>query len=160
MSKKLTLSAIKESNKKYSQKKRVELSDGSHLFIYPHFSQPDQIELIKEIINNQAEAKNLGIKLEQINYSDWVLFNVVYKFADLGIPKDLKKKIQCFHELIKYDCYGEIVKAFPLESIQDFQETAVNFQNNLTAVLKNEGIELDEALEQVADITKEDTIVQ
>jgi hypothetical protein len=160
MSKKLTLSGIKESNKKFTQKKRVELSDGSHLFIYPHFSHPDKIDLIKEVMSNMVEAKELGIDLEKLNFSDWTAFNLIYKFADLGIPKDIKKKIQAFHELIKYDCFGEILNAFPQESIDGFTKTTETFQKNLDAIMEQRGIKFEDALEQASEMDQEDNTVQ
>ena len=160
MSKKLTLSAIKESNKKYTQKKRVELSDGTHLFIYPHFSQPDKIALIKEIMTNAVEAKEAGIDLDSLNFSDWTAFNLIYKFADLGIPKDIKKKIQTFHELVKYDYFGEIIEAFPQESIDGFTKTTQTFQKNLDKIMEQRGIKLEDALEQASEMEEENNSVQ
>ena len=160
MSKKLTLTDIKNSNKKFTQKKRVDLSDGSHLFIYPYFSPTSKNELIKEIMTEFTKATELGLDFKKINFADWTAFNLIYKYADLGIPKDIKKKIIAFHELLNYELFGEILASFPKESIDGFNETVLQVQQNLNAILQERGIKLDEALEKATADESDNNIVQ
>jgi hypothetical protein len=143
MSQKLNLSLIKSENKKFEQKQRIDLSDKYHVFIYPHFSPIKTSELIKEMITDKERAEQAGIDFGKINMADWVLFNIIYKFADLGIPSEIKKKVQAFTELVNYEFYGKIIESFPQESLKNLQESIMRFKDNLDLLVKNEQGEVD-----------------
>ncbi|WP_080845555.1 hypothetical protein [Cytobacillus gottheilii] len=135
MSKKITLTDIKNDNKAYSQKKRVELSDDSHVFIYPHFSPTKMAELSKELATDAIRAKEAGIDFEKINLTDWSLYSIIYKFADLGIPSEIKKKVQAFQLLVDWKHFGDLIEAFPKESIKEFENYFMRFQQGVFEVL-------------------------
>lgn len=136
MSKKITLNDIKKDNKKFSEKVKVQLSETHHAEIYPHFSPVKITELIKEMLTDGERAKKVGIDFDQINLSDWGLYNIIYKFSDLGIPSDIEKKVEAFYLLIEFDYFGKIIDSFPKESIDKFNTHLDNFNKNLEAIVK------------------------
>jgi hypothetical protein len=151
MTKKLTLVDIKNQNKVYEQKQRIELSDEFHLFIYPHFSPTKISELIKEMVTDGQRATEAGIDFDKINMGDWFMFNVIYKFADLGIPSEIKKKVQAFTYLIDSDFFGKIVESFPQESIKKLEESFLRFQANFELLLKENGLITDENIDELLE---------
>lgn len=138
MPKKLNLSDIKKENKIYEQKQKVELSDEYFVNIYPNFSPKKVSELIKEMITDRERAEEIGIDFDEIPMGDWSLFNIVYKFTDLGIPSDIKSKVLAFNELINYEHYGKIIAAFPQESLIKLQDMVNRFNENLELLVEKE----------------------
>jgi hypothetical protein len=151
MSKKISLVDIKNENKVYDQKKRIDLSEDAYVVIYPHFSPTKITELIKEMITDQQRAEEVGIKFDQINMSDWFLFNIIYKFADLGIPSEIKKKVQAFAHLIDYKYFGQIIESFPQESIKSFEESFFRFKENFDLLTKENGLLNDDVIEELLE---------
>jgi len=156
MSKKLNLTAIKDNNKKYKEKKRVELSDGSHLFIYPHFSKPDMIKVFKIVFDEYNNPENKKL-LKDIPAGLWTSFSMVAKFSDLGIPQaGLKNRILAFNELLKFDLYEEILGSFPKESVDKFNEVGENYYSSLNELLTGSMDNLQEVLaDKVEELEKE-----
>lgn len=150
MSKKLTLIDIKNENKIYDQKEKVILSDEFYVNIYPNFSPIKISELIREILTDPQRAKDAGIDFDKINITDWGLFNLIYKFADLNIPSDIQKKVQAFNEIMNSDYWTKIIEAFPEESINKFKEALDNISSNLETLVKN-----NQAENVLADKVKE-----
>ena len=146
-SKKLTLTDIKNENKIYEQKKRVELSDNYHVFIYPNFSPVKIKDLIKELVNDPQRATDAGLNFDNINMGDWFLFNVIYKFSDLGIPSEIKKKIQAFTYLMDSAYYEQIINAFPQESLKKINDAFLRFKENLDLLMKENGIVNDKVID-------------
>jgi hypothetical protein len=137
MAKKLTMTDIKNENKKYTEKKKVVLSDEYYVHIYPNFSPESISELINEIISDSQRAKEVGINFDKISTSDWSIFNVIYKFTDLGIPTDIKRKVQAFTEIMNSEYLVKIIEAFPVESINKVKISLDNYVNSLK-LLQNE----------------------
>lgn len=136
MAKKITVTDIKNDNKKFTEKKKVILSDEYYVHIYPNFSLEAISELINEIISDPKRAKDEGIDFNKINMGDWSMFNIVYKFSDLGIPSDIKKKVQVYTELIKSNYWTKIVESFPIESINKVKVSLDNYYDNLQLLKK------------------------
>lgn len=156
--KKLTLTDIKNEIKVFDQKKRVDLSDDFYVVIYPHFSPTKLTELIKEMVTDKLRAEEAGLDFEKINIADWVLFSIIYKFADLGIPSEIKKKIQAFAQLIDSKYFGKIIESFPKESIKEFEETFMRFNENFQELLKaNQKVD-DKTIDEL--LKKENKVVQ
>jgi hypothetical protein len=151
MSKKLTLADIKNENKVYEQKKRIELSDDFHVFIYPHFSPSKIAELIKEMITDQQRATEAGLNFDKINMGDWFLFNIIYKFADLGIPSEIKKKVQAFTYIIDSKYFEQIINAFPEESIKKVNDAFLRFKENFDLLMKENGLVNDETIDELLE---------
>lgn len=55
---KLTLSHIKEDNKKYNEKQRIELNDHYHTYIYPNFDSARIMKMFKSLIRDFTDIKN------------------------------------------------------------------------------------------------------
>ncbi|PLR99647.1 hypothetical protein [Bacillus sp. T33-2] len=155
MSKKLTLNDIKNENKVFSQKKKIELSDDYHVFIYPHFSPTKIAELIKEMVTDKIRAEDAGINFNEIHMADWVLYNIIYKFTDLGIPSEIKKKVQAFAYLVDSQYFGTIIESFPQESIKKFTDSFAKFKENFDLVMKSQ----DMSVEEIVGLLKEDEVV-
>lgn len=151
MSKKLTLTDIKNENKVYEQKKRIELSDDFHVFIYPHFSPSKIAELIKEMITDPQRATEAGLNFDKINMGDWFLFNIIYKFADLGIPSEIKKKVQAFTYIIDSMYFEQIINAFPEESIKKVNDAFLRFKENFDLLMKENGLVNDETIDELLE---------
>jgi hypothetical protein len=148
MSKKLTLNDIKNENKVYSIKKKITLSGDFHVNIYPNFSPSKITELIKEMVTDKQRAEDAGLNFDDINMGDWVLFNIIYKFADLGIPSDILKKVEAFTILIDSEHFSEIINEFPQESIDKLNKAFARFRENFDFIMKNQGMEqIDSLLE-------------
>lgn len=141
MSKQLKLVDIKNENKIYNEKKKVELSDKYFVYIYPHFSPIKITELINEILTDPQRAKEVGIDFDKINITDWGLFNIIYKFADLGIPSEIKKKVQAFSEIMNSEYWTKIIEAFPVESINKFKESLDIISANIEQLAKKNQVE-------------------
>ncbi|MCE4051900.1 hypothetical protein [Bacillus sp. Au-Bac7] len=139
MANKLTLTEVKKINKKFDEKKRVELPDGNHVFIYPNFSKKDVMNLLGETFTEFAENQKA---FKKINMTDWATFALLYKFADLGIPSVFSKKVLAFDELLRYDHYEDIISAYPAESIKLYEEMMKKFQHNMNTLIdsKEEGM--------------------
>ena len=145
MSKKLTLTDIKNENKIYDQKKKVVLSDEYFINIYPNFSPIKIAELIRETLSDPQKAKDAGIDFDQISIADWGLFNIIYKFTDLGIPSDIKKKVQAFIEIMNTEYWAKIIESFPEESINKIKESLDRFSANFEKLTQEE---IEQSLEK------------
>jgi hypothetical protein len=146
MSKKLTLTDIKNENKIYDQKKKVTLSDEYYVYVYPNFSPIKISELIREVLTDPQRAKDADINFDEINMADWGLFNIIYKFTDLGIPNDIKKKVQAFTEIMNSEYWGKIIESFPQESIQKITDSLNRFSENFESIVK-ENTDVDKLLD-------------
>lgn len=138
MSKKIKLSDIKNDNKKFEEKKKVELSDDYYINIYPNFSNDKIAELINETILDPQRAKESGIDFDKIPLADWGLFNIIYKFSDLDIPSDIKRKVQAFEIVMKSEYWTKIIAAFPEESILKVKESLGIFTENFKMLSRQE----------------------
>ncbi|MDW0355635.1 hypothetical protein [Bacillus velezensis] len=121
-SKKLNLGLIEESVSKYDKKERVQLTDDVHVYIYPYFSPTRLTKMLTELITDQEEAKEAGIKFEDINPVHWGHFSLIKEFTDLGIPNDIKNKVKWFVKLIDSEYFPMIIKSFPEESIEKLEK--------------------------------------
>lgn len=151
MSKKLTLSHIKEEVKIYSQKQKVQLSDEYHVHIYPHFAPSKIGEMIKEIIQDKLNAEKVGINFENINMIDWVYFNIIKYFTDLEIPNDIKKKVQAYLFLRDSEYFPTIVNSFPKENIDRVSEAMKRFGENLDAISQMNEKELEKLIDNTVN---------
>lgn len=156
MSKKLTLAMIKEEVKKYDEKVKIQLSDDVHTFIYPNFSPSKISEMIKETITDAIRAKEANIDFDQINMAEWGLFNIIKHFCDLGIPSDIKKKVQSYLFLRDSDYFEQILKSFPKESINKVEESLKRVTENMTQLNKLNDTSLGLAVEKVVNEVEND----
>jgi hypothetical protein len=138
MSKKLTLKDLKNENKIYDQKKKVTLSDEYYVNIYTHFSPIKIAELIRETLTDPQKAIESGINFDNISIPDWGLFNIIYKFTDLGIPSDIKSKVAAYIEIMNSEYWTKIIESFPEESINKIKESLDRFSANFEQLTQKE----------------------
>jgi hypothetical protein len=148
MAKKLTLKDLKNENKKYEEKKRVMLSDDFYINIYPNFSPIKINELLKETLTEPYQAKEIGINFDKIALNDWLIFNIIAKFSDLGIPDDIHKKIQVFNDLMNTEYWTSIISAFPEESMQKILEATDKYTTGFNEFIKKEYGDTNELTKQ------------
>jgi hypothetical protein len=143
--KKLNLSAIAKENKKFDQKKKVTLSDEYYVNIYINFSPLKIAELIRETLTDPQKAKEAGINFDNISIPDWGLFNIIYKFTDLGIPTDIKSKVAAYIEIMNSEYWTKIIESFPEESINKIKESLDRFSANFEKLTQEE---IEQSLEK------------
>ncbi|GJI61641.1 MULTISPECIES: hypothetical protein [Bacillus] len=155
-SKKLNLGLIEESVSKYDKKERVQLTDDVHVFIYPYFSPTRLTKMLTELITDQEEAKEAGIKFEDINPVHWGHFSLIKEFTDLGIPNDIKNKVKWFVKLIDSEYFPMIIKSFPEESIEKLEKAAKMMKMSLDKFSNMSKKEINELiLNRVEEIENE-----
>lgn len=54
---KLTLNHIKEDNKRYNEKQRIELNEQYHTYIYPNFDPTRVSKMIKSLVEDYVEIQ-------------------------------------------------------------------------------------------------------
>lgn len=156
MSKKLTLADINKEVKEYERKKRVELSGDFHVFIYPLFSPSKIKELLQDVLMDGVKANEAGIDFESIDTAEWGLFNIIVHFADLGIPKEIKKKVQVFLSLRDSVHFHEIINHFPEESIQKVTDALEVATQNLNKLInENNNVNLNELVDEATNEVSE-----
>lgn len=137
-SKKLNIGVIEKENKIYEEKVKVDLSNGYYVNIYKNFSPIKINELVREILTDRQRAEESGIDFTEINMKDWGYFNIIYKFSDLGIPSDIKSKVDAFIQVMNFKDWTKILSAFPKESIDEIIESLEIASNNLEEYMKKE----------------------
>ena len=151
--KKLNLAMVNENIKKFDEKEKITLSDGNYTYIYPHFSPSKISQLIKESLTDPIKAKEQGIDFGGIEQSDLLFLNMFRFFVDMNIPNDIKKKAQIFVKLVDSDYFGEIIRAFPEESIKKLTDAldAVNKNLDLMASKKVTPELISKTVDQVVE---------
>lgn len=157
---KLTLSHIKEDNKKYNEKQRIELNDQFHTYIYPNFDPARVKKMIISLIEDFTEIANKkGVKTD-LSPGDLLYVYTIIEFSDIAeFPKKLSDKLKMFEEVVKSEFAETIYEAFPKESLQKIENRALNFakiaqqsKEVLGSLEANEDI-----LKKVEELTQEDS---
>jgi hypothetical protein len=143
--KKLTLKSIKNENKIYEEKIKINLPNGYYVYIYKSFSPLKIAELIRETLTDPQKAKEAGINFDNISIPDWGLFNIIYKFTDLGIPSDIKSKVAAYIEIMNSEYWTKIIESFPEESINKIKESLDRFSANFEKLTQEE---IEQSLEK------------
>ncbi|MED1758219.1 hypothetical protein P4U87_04610, partial [Bacillus subtilis] len=99
-SKKLNVSGVKTLSRNIDKKQKVQLNDEYHVYIYPHFGLIKLQKMFENFLKVPLEAQDKGIDMSKISSVDWLSFNIVKEFCDLDIPKDIKKQIEFYYELM------------------------------------------------------------
>ncbi|TWL74974.1 hypothetical protein CHCC15315_1913 [Bacillus licheniformis] len=147
---KLTLSHIKEDNKKYNEKQRIELNDQYHTYIYPNFDSSRIMKMFKSLIRDFTDIKNKkGVKTE-LSPGDLLYVYTIIEFSDIAeFPKKLTDKLKMFEEIAKSDFASKIYESFPKESLQRIDKTALN-----VAKIAQQSKEFVDSLEANEDILR------
>ncbi|TWK86687.1 hypothetical protein [Bacillus paralicheniformis] len=157
---KLTLSHIKEDNKKYNEKQRIELNDQYHTYIYPNFDPARIMKMFKSLIQDFTDIKNKkGVKTE-LSPGDLLYVYTIVEFSDIAeFPKKLTDKLKMFEEIVKSDFASKIYESFPKDSLQRIDKRALNVAK--IAQQSKEFVDSLEAnediLRKVEELTQEDS---
>ncbi|WP_406588961.1 hypothetical protein [Bacillus atrophaeus] len=127
-SKKLSVSAVKALSKDINKKQKVQLNNEYHVYIYPQFGLLKLQKMFENFLKAPMEAQEKGIDMSKISTSEWLSFNIIKEFADLGIPNDIKKQVEFYYELLNADLLYTIMSAFPKESMEKVENVAVRLQ--------------------------------
>ncbi|MCF7618669.1 hypothetical protein L3137_15535 [Bacillus sonorensis] len=156
---KLTLSHIKEDNKKYNEKQRIELNDQYHTYIYPNFDPTRVNKMIKTLIKDYVEIQSKkGVKTD-LGAGDLAYLYTVIEFSDIAdMPKTLTAKIKMLEEVAKSDHIRTIHEAFPKESLKKVEDAANGFVDFISRTANENADKINEdILKKVEELTKEDS---
>ncbi|WP_270574327.1 hypothetical protein [Bacillus glycinifermentans] len=156
---KLTLSHIKEDNKKYNDKQRIELNDQFHTYIYPNFDPTRVNKMIKTLIKDYVEIQSeKGVKTD-LGAGDLAYLYTVIEFSDIcDMPKTLTSKVKMLEEVVKSEHIKTIYEAFPKESLRKVEDAANGFANLLASTADESADKANEdILKKVEELTQEDS---
>ncbi|MEH7790411.1 hypothetical protein V7358_13570 [Bacillus pumilus] len=123
MSTKLTLDHIKEVNKKYDEKVRVQLDDKFHVHIYPNFDPVKITQMIKMALEDVVEIESNKKIKHKLNFVDLLNIYTILTFSDVAnIPQGIISKVSLMSELVKSPYYKIINDSFPKESFESIDE--------------------------------------
>lgn len=130
MSNKLTVSKIKDVNKKYKAfiELPVYLEDEEYIIkIYPFFKPEKVKKMVDEWILFYQNVKKENIEINKDYESDIVAYFIVRNFTDLKFTTSKKAKV-IFEEIKEIinapQVFDVVLKAFPEESIKDIYSRA------------------------------------
>lgn len=116
--KQLTFSQVKKDNKKYSDKERIYFNDGEfYLDVFHNFEPLKVKEMITEIGEVFKFSKENDIEIPDGLVFDFINCFIIKHFTSIPSPKDTKKLIAGFHDLINSDYYAEIMSAFNIDEV-------------------------------------------
>ncbi|WP_366560099.1 hypothetical protein AB0R69_15450 [Bacillus pumilus] len=120
---KLTLDHIKEGNKKYDEKVKIQLDDNFHVHIYPNFDPVKITQMIKMALEDVAEIESNKKIKHKLNFVDLINIYTILTFSDVAnIPQGITSKVNLISELVKSPYYKTINDSFPKESFQSIDE--------------------------------------
>lgn len=123
MSTKLTLDHIKEVNKKYDEKVKVQLDDKFHVHIYPNFDPVKITQMIKMALEDVVEIESNKKIKHKLNFVDLLNIYTILTFSDVAnIPQGITSKVSLMSELVKSPYYKIINDSFPKESFESIDE--------------------------------------
>lgn len=120
---KLTLDHIKDGNKKYDEKVKVQLDDKFHVHIYPNFDPTKITQMIKMALEDAAEIESNKKIKHKLNFVDLLNIYTILTFSDIAnIPQGITSKVNLMSELVKSPYYKIINDSFPKESFDSIDE--------------------------------------
>ncbi|MGE6627776.1 hypothetical protein [Bacillus pumilus] len=120
---KLTLDHIKDGNKKYDEKVKVQLDDKFHVHIYPNFDPTKITQMIKMALEDATEIESNKKIKHKLNFVDLLNIYTILTFSDIAtIPQGIASKVNLMTELVKSPYYKTINDAFPKESFESIDE--------------------------------------
>ncbi|PRS77196.1 hypothetical protein C6Y03_01045 [Bacillus sp. LNXM65] len=142
----VNLTTLGELTKKYDEKKKVQLNDEFHLYIYPEFAPSKIAEVLKELNTDYFNGDKNGLKINEIVMTDWLYFLVIKKFTNLKISNSLKSKMSAYINLVDSGLMGQIMMSFPEESIQKVLDHIKSVEDAVDQFIDSD---LDNKTEQV-----------
>ncbi|MCY7479793.1 hypothetical protein [Bacillus safensis] len=142
----VNLTTLGELTKKYDEKKKVQLNEEFHLYIYPEFAPSKIAEVLKELNTDYFNGGKNGLKIDEIAMTDWLYFLIIKKFTSLKIPNSLKSKMSAYINLVDSGLMGQIMMSFPEESIQKVLDHIKSVEDAVEQLVDSD---LDNKTEQV-----------
>ncbi|WP_342468340.1 hypothetical protein NSS78_08545 [Bacillus sp. FSL W8-0920] len=142
----VNLTTLGELTKKYDEKKKVQLNDEFHLYIYPEFAPSKIAEVLKELNTDYFNGDKNGLKIDEVAMTDWLYFLIIKKFTNLKIPNSLKSKMSAYVNLVDSGLMGQIMMSFPEESIQKVFDHIKSVEDAVDQLVESD---LDNKTEQV-----------
>ncbi|MES9718984.1 hypothetical protein ABWK63_18940, partial [Bacillus safensis] len=120
---KLTLDHIKEWNKKYDEKVKVQLDDKFHVHIYPNFDPVKITQIINMALKDVVEIESNKKIKHKLNIVDLLSIYAILTFSDIAdIPQGIVSKVNLITELVKSPYFKLISGSFPEESFESINE--------------------------------------
>ncbi|MEK4049946.1 hypothetical protein [Bacillus sp. FSL K6-2839] len=120
---KLTLDHIKDGNKKYDEKVKVQLDDKFHVHIYPNFDPVKITQIIKMALKDVVEIESNKKIKHKLNIVDLLSIYAILTFSDIAdIPQGIVSKVNLITELVKSPYFKLISGSFPEESFESINE--------------------------------------
>ncbi|MFT0857500.1 hypothetical protein VSK97_18035 [Bacillus swezeyi] len=158
-SQKLTLNHIKEGNKKYNEKQKIELNDQYHTYIYPNFDPTRVSNMIKTLIKDYVDIQSKkGVKTD-LGAGDLANLYMVIEFSDIAdMPKALTAKVKMLEEVAKSEHIKTIYDSFPKESLKKVEDAANGFVDFISSAAdKNANKANEDILKKVEELTQEES---
>ncbi|MDE1362848.1 hypothetical protein CHCC15325_3132 [Bacillus licheniformis] len=156
---KLTLNHIKEDNKRYNEKQRIELNEQYHTYIYPNFDPTRVSKMIKSLVEDYVEIQTKKKIKTDLNAGDLAHLYMIIEFSDIAdMPKTLTAKIKMLEEIVRSEHIKTIYEAFPKESLKKVEDAALEFTKFITnASNKNADKINEDILRKVEELIQEDS---
>ena len=131
---KLTLDHIKDGNKKYDEKVKVQLDDKFHVHIYPNFDPVKITQMIKMALEDVAEIESNKKIKHKLNFVDLLNIYTIITFSDIAkMPQGITSKVNLMTELVTSPYYKIINDSFPRESFESIDETLRSMTEGMIA---------------------------
>ncbi|AVM24322.1 hypothetical protein [Bacillus pumilus] len=144
---KLTLDHIKDGNKKYDEKVRVQLDEKFHVHIYPNFDPTKITQMIKMALEDAAEIESNKKIKHKLNFVDLLNLYTILTFSDIAtIPQGIASKVNLMTELVKSPYYKTINDSFPKESFESIDE---KLRSMTEGMIKTQEALTDKANEEI-----------
>lgn len=115
MAKQLNISKVREDNKRYNEKHRIEWDDGEvYLDIWPYL-KPEKIDEMFEYMSDmldKIEKEELDFDVDKYFY-DFIMYCIIITFSTFSRPSGAKSLLQHFIDLINSRFYNDIALEFP-----------------------------------------------
>lgn len=120
---KLTLDHIKDGNKKYAEKVKVQLDEKFHVHIYPNFDPVKITQIINMALKDVVEIESNKKIKHKLNIVDLLSIYAILTFSDIAdIPQGIVSKVNLITELVKSPYFKLINGSFPEESFESINE--------------------------------------
>lgn len=144
---KLTLDHIKDGNKKYDEKVKVQLDDKFHVHIYPNFDPVKITQMIKMALEDVAEIESNKKIKHKLNFADLLNLYTILTFSDIAnIPQGIATKVNLMTELVKSPYLKIINDSFPKESFESIDEKLLSITEGM---IKTQEALTDKANEEI-----------
>ncbi len=150
--KKLTITDLKNKNKKFEEKKSVEI-DGYTFNISQYFKPSLVQDVIYDLQKRIVECEKNEIEVDPSIYSSYLWFLIIKKFTDAldGIKfkeNDFEKELMVVELLIDAEYFIKIIESFPESEIQKVSNMVENTEKLMNAIILQQEVIQEEGQEE------------